>query len=171
VFYLPLAIACWLCFDRVVDRTRLPDLLVYGLFGAVLATVQDRLVLLYHLWEYVDFGPVDTHAKIALLISLSAAPIFAMRFAQGLSPDPAVPWLRIAKFTLVAMLPEVLGLVTGHIRYHLWWNVGWSVLAYTPIWLGIWGLYRWLTASDRSAVRPDPVATPSVSESAMIAGQ
>ncbi|HWI53378.1 MAG TPA: CBO0543 family protein [Symbiobacteriaceae bacterium] len=145
MFYLPMALATWLCVDCVIDRRQLPHLLVYGLFGAVLATVQDRLVLIYHLWEYADIGPVDSHAEIALLISLSAAPLFAMRFAQGLSPGDGFPWRRIAKFTLVAMLPEVVGLITGHIRYHNWWNVGWSVLAYLPIWAGIWGLYIWLT--------------------------
>lgn len=153
MFYLPLALATWFSFDHVIDRRQLPQLLVYGLFGAVLATIQDRLVLIYHLWEYADIGPVDTHAEIALLISVSAAPLFAMRFAQGIKPGAGCPWCRIAKFTLVSMLPEFLGLITGHIRYHNWWNVGWSILAYVPIWCGIWGLYIWLTSPATAQVQ------------------
>lgn len=145
MFYLPLALATWFCFSHIVDTKRVQELLVYGLFGSVLATVQDRLVLIYNLWEYTDIGPANTHAEIALLISVSAAPIFAMRFAQGLRSDGQIPWGRISRFTAVAMAPEIAGLVTGHIRYHNWWNVGWSVVAYGPIWYGIWVLHRWLS--------------------------
>ncbi|HYF91337.1 MAG TPA: hypothetical protein VD969_03720 [Symbiobacteriaceae bacterium] len=157
MFYLPLALAIWLCLDHIIDRRQLPGLLPYGLFGAALATLQDRLVLVYNLWEYADIGPADTHAEIALLISLSAAPLFAMRFAQGLQTGSELPWRRIAKFTTVSMLPELAGLVTGHIRYHQWWNVGWSVLAYVPIWVAIWWMNRWLDHPVREATRvPDP---------------
>jgi hypothetical protein len=139
---------------RVIDRVRLRQLLIYGLFAAVLATVQDRLVLVHKLWEYRDVGPVSSHAEIALLISLSAAPAFGMRFAQGLLPGARVPWRRIARYTGVAMLPELAGCFTGHIHYYNGWNLFWSVLAYIPIWLSFWGLHRRLTRPQvRSAVR------------------
>lgn len=145
MFYLPLALLTWLCFGWMIDRRRLPSLLVYGLFGAVLATVQDRLVMLYQLWEYRDIGPVAAHPQIALLISLSAAPIFGMRFAQGLPPRTAeVPWRRIFKYMLIAMVPELIALYSGHILYHNWWNVGFSFAAYIPIWISFWGLRQWL---------------------------
>ena len=147
MFYLPLAVLTWIVAPWVIERARLPGLLLYGLHGAVLATVQDRFVMFYHLWEYADVGPLDSHAEIALLISLSAAPLFAMRFVQGLSGSEGPPWRRMFKFTLVSMLPEVVGLLSDHIRYHNWWNVGWSVLAYAPIWLSLWALHRWMTRS------------------------
>lgn len=153
MFYLPLAVTTWLCLGRIINLAELPRLIVYGLFGSVLATIQDRLVLLYNLWEYTDVGPVDTHAKIALLISFSAAPVFAIRFAQGLSSSPGFPWRRVGKFTVVAMLPELIALVTGHIRYHNWWNVGWSIFAYVPIWGGIWAIHRWLAAPTRRSAQ------------------
>lgn len=144
MFYLPLAVITWLSVRWIIRREQWRGLLIYGLFGAVLATVQDRLVLLYRLWEYRDTGPVHSHAEVALLISLSAAPIFAMRFAQRLRPAMSVPWRRVFKFTAISMAPEIVGLYTGHIVYHQWWNVGWSVLAYMPIWTSIWALHRWL---------------------------
>jgi hypothetical protein len=151
VFYLPLALLTWLLAGRLIDRRRLPSLLVYGLFAAVLATIQDRLVLGYQLWEYHDTGPIGGHEEIALLISLSAAPIFAMRFAQKLTAGSPVPWPRVLRYTLVSMLPEVVGLQTGNIRYHQWWNIGWSVTAYLPIWTAIWLLHRWLTRPATSS--------------------
>lgn len=146
MFYLPLAMATWLLTRRIVDRNRLPELLIYGLFGAVLATAHDRMVLFYHLWEYRDMGPVGSHEKIALLISLSAAPAFAARFAQGLRAGSSFPVQRGIKFTAIAMLPELVGLQTGHIVYDQWWSVTWSVVAYLPIWLSIWALHRWISA-------------------------
>ncbi|MFZ5817352.1 MAG: CBO0543 family protein [Bacillota bacterium] len=145
MFYLPLAVLTWLVARWIVDRARLSALLVYGLFGAVLATLQDRLVILYQLWEYRDTGLADSHHEIALLISLSAAPVFAMRFAQGLRAAAPFPILRAVRYTAFSMLPEVVGLQTGHIAYHNGWNLIWSVVAYGPIWLSIWALHRWLS--------------------------
>lgn len=158
MFYLPLAVLTWIACRWFVDRRRLPEHLVYGLTGATLATVQDRLVLMYRLWEYRDVGPLDSHAEIALLISLSAAPIFALRFAQGLEPGAPLPWRRVLKFTAVSMLPEIVALYSGNIRYDHWWNAGWSVAAYIPIWTAIWALHRWMTAPLRAPV-PLPAET------------
>ncbi|MFZ5825107.1 MAG: CBO0543 family protein [Bacillota bacterium] len=151
MFYAPLAALTWILSGWIVDRKRLRELLTYGLFGAVLATAHDRLVILYQLWEYRDTGLADSHAEIALLISLSAAPVFAMRFAQGLSAGRSFPVLRAVKFTAIAMIPEVIGLQTGHIVYDHWWNASWSVIAYGPIWLSIWALHRWLSPAPAVA--------------------
>lgn len=156
MFYLPLALLTWFAARWIIDLRRLPHLYVYGLFGAVLATAHDRVVMFYKLWQYRDTGPIDSHPEIALLISLSAAPVGAMRFAQGLMVNAAFPWLRAVKFTGFSMLPEVIGLQTGHILYNHWWNVAWSIIAYVPIWLSIWGLHRWLSrppASDNFSKR------------------
>jgi hypothetical protein len=158
LFYLPLAVITWLCARWIIDRSKLPGLLLYGLFGAILATVQDRLVILHQLWEYRDRGPVGTHAQIALLISASAAPVFGMRFAQGLQPGAPIPWRRIARFTGISMLPEVVGYLTHNIAYHHGWNLFWSVLAYMPIWLSFWGLHRWMTGPAAAPAAPGPVA-------------
>lgn len=154
MFYLPLAVLTWLSFRWMIEPQRLPSLLVYGLFGSALATVQDRLVILYQLWEYRDIGPISSHAEIALLISLSAAPIFGMRFVQGLKVGAPIPWRRIIKFTAISMLPEVASLFTGNILYHNWWNIGWSVCAYAPIWLAFWGLHRRLSTPEPAPVKP-----------------
>lgn len=150
MFYVPLAVLTWILSLWIIDWKRLPELLTYGLFGAVLATAHDRLVLFYQLWQYQDSGLADSHAEIALLISLSAAPIFAMRFAQGLTPGRSFPLLRGIKFTTISMIPEVIGLQTGHIVYDYWWNVTWSVIAYFPIWYSIWRFHRWLSPSAAS---------------------
>lgn len=160
VFYVPLAVITWLSAGWLVDRRRLPQLFVYGLFGAVLATLQDRLMAFHQFWEYRDLGPIAGHAEVALLISLSAAPLFAMRFVQALPPGAPVPWLRVARFTGVAMLPEMVGLLSGHVRYHNGWNLLWSVLAYVPIWTALWGLHRWLTPPVQAARRPQRQTAP-----------
>lgn len=146
MFYLPLAIVTWLTMGWLIGSGQIRNLLIYGLFGSVLATVQDRLVIIYRLWEYGDRGLVGTHHAIALLISLSAAPVFSMRFARGLGMAAPFPWRRAVKYTAVAMLPEAVGLYTGNVHYHNWWNIGWSVVAYLPIWGSIWALHRWLNA-------------------------
>ncbi len=125
------------------------------------ATVQSRLVALYRLWEYRDVGWFDTHVQIALLISLSATPIFGMRFAQKLKLGAAVPWRRIARYTLISRLPEVVALYSGHIRYHNGCNVGWSVATYIPIWLTFWAFHRWMTTpASLSARAPDKETAP-----------
>lgn len=144
LFYLTLAVLTWLAAPLWLERRRLPGLLVYGLFAAVLAAVQDTLVVWYPLWEYLDTGPVREHLQISLLISLSAAPAFGIRFAQGLVPAAPVPWGRVCKYTVVAMTPELAGLALGRIVYHGWWNVAWSTVAYVPIWISFWALHRWL---------------------------
>lgn len=154
LFYLPLAVITWLSARWLVDLRQAGRLLVYGLLGATLATVQDRLVVFHRLWEYRDIGPVGGHAETALLISLSAAPLFAMRFAQGLIPGAPLPWKRMMRYTAIAMLPEVAGAAAGHIVYHNGWNLGWSVAAYVPIWSAIWALHRWLS-QPASVRQPD----------------
>lgn len=146
MFYLPLALVTWLSASWMVDRQRLWELLPYGLFGGVLATIQDRLVLVYRLWEYRDIGPVADHHEIALLISLSAAPLFGMRFVQGLRPGEGAPWRRIFRYSLIAMVPEVIAYLTGNIAYHNGWNLLWSGAAYPPIWLAFWAFHRWFAA-------------------------
>lgn len=147
MFYLPLAIITLAVAPVVLDIRRLADLAVYGLLASVLATIHDRWVLLYHLWEYRDTGLVDNHTEIAMLISLSAAPVFAMRFVQGMTPAGGVPWRRMVKFTAISMLPELVGLYSGHIVYHQWWTASYSVLAYFPIWLTLWAFSRWWNGS------------------------
>lgn len=144
MFYLPLAVICWLSMPWMIDLRELPRLLPYGLLGSVLATVHDRMVISYKLWEYRDNGWIDHHTEIALLISFSAAPIFGMRFAERLEHGAPFPWGRTLRYTLIAMIPEVVALLTGRIVYHGWWNVTWSIIAYYPIWAAFWGLHRWL---------------------------
>lgn len=144
MFYVPLALLTLAVVPLVLDRQRLSKLSVYGLLASVLATVHDRGVLVYRLWEYRDIGPVDGHAEIALIISLTAAPVFAIRFVQGLTPTNPVPWRRMAKFTAFCMLPELVGLYSGHMVYHQWWTAAHSVVAYFPIWLSLWAFHRWL---------------------------
>lgn len=160
MFYLPLAVITWLSAGWMIDLRRVGHLLVYGLLGATLATLQDRLVVFHQLWEYRDVGPVSGHTETALLISLSAAPLFAMRFAQGLVPGGPLPWRRVIRYTAVAMLPEVAGRLAGTIVYYNGWNLGWSVLAYLPIWSAIWALHRWLTppGGATAGAIPNPTA-------------
>jgi hypothetical protein len=131
----------------MLNLSQLPGLLLYGLAGAALASIQDRLMLIYPLWEYRDTGLIDSHLEISFLISMSAAPIFAMRFAQGLKPGGRLPWGRVTRYTVVSMLPELVAVRSGHIHYHNWWNIGWSCLAYLPIWTVIWLIHRWVTLS------------------------
>ena len=143
IFYLPQAAAAWLVAIWLIEWTRLRELLVYGLFASFLCAIQDQLGLMYHLWEYRDIGPINTHTEISILIGLSAAPLFGMYFVQGLKVGAPVPWFRMVVITGVALVPETIGLYTGHIVHGGWWNYGASVLAYVLIWLGFWGLHRW----------------------------
>lgn len=42
------------------------------------------------------------------------------------------------------MVPETIGLYTGHILHGNWWNYGCSVLAHLILWLSFYGLHTWL---------------------------
>lgn len=145
MFYLPQAAATWLMAIWFVEWKRLRELLVYGFYASFLCALQDQLGLMHGLWEYRDTGPLNTHTEISILIGLSAAPLFGMYFVQGLKIGENIPWLRIAAVTGVAMVPETIGLYTGHIRHGSWWNYGLSIAAHVLLWLSFWGLHRWLS--------------------------
>lgn len=144
MFYLPQAVLAWICALHYIDWRRTRELLVYGLWGSFLAFLQDTVGGWAGLWEYQD-GFLESHHLISLVIACSAAPLMGMFFAQGLKPGAPPPWPRIAGVTAVSLIPEVLGLYTGHILHHNWWSMYASTVAYIPVWLSFWALHRWLT--------------------------
>lgn len=145
MYYLALAVFVWALGFRFIDWSRIRDLVVYGLYAAFVTQVQDHLGMKLGLWEYRDTGIIADHRAISMVISLSAAPLFGMYFAQGLKPGAPVPWLRIAAITAVAMIPELVGQATGHFVSRGWWNPFVSVAAYVLLWWSFWRLHRFLT--------------------------
>ncbi len=145
MYYLTLAALTWLAAIWVIDWKRWRELLIYGLWGALVAQVENELGESLGLWEYRDVGPIRSHDAISLLIALSAAPLFAMAFAQALKPGRPFPWLRSAFTTALAMLPEIVALYTRNIVHRGWWSTPVSVIAYLPTWFTIWLLHRWMT--------------------------
>ncbi|HEY3364850.1 MAG TPA: CBO0543 family protein [Symbiobacteriaceae bacterium] len=143
MFYLLLAALVWLVSFRLIDWRRLRELLIYGFLGSLVSIVENELGLRFGLWEYRDTAPLNDHRLISLVICLSAAPLFAMAFAQALSTGARPPWLRIAVTTGVAMLPEIIGLYTGNLVYGIRWGLIVSTMAYLPTWLAVWGVHRW----------------------------
>lgn len=150
LFFLLQALAAWVAAIWLIDWKRMPELLVYGLWGAILSDVEDHIGFRLGLWEYRDTGPLGTHYDITILIiNTSAAFLVATYFAQGLRPRAPIPWLRIAGFTAFSLIPEVTAIQTGHMSSGHWWNSWVSVLAYIPTWVSIWWLHRWLTRQER----------------------
>lgn len=151
MYYLPLAAVTWFAAIWVIDWKRIRELLVYGLWGAMIAELENEIGGSLGLWQYRDVGPFRSHHAISLVIALSAAPLFAMAFAQDLKPGRPFPWLRGAFITAVAMMPEILALFTGNMTHRGWWSIPLSVFAYVPTWFSIWWIHRWLTRSIPSA--------------------
>lgn len=152
MFYLPQALLTWIVAIRIIQWRRTRELLIYGFYGAYLCAVQDKVGYIYQLWDYRDTGPLDSHVEISALIAVSAAPLFGIYFAQGLKPGGRPPWRRILIISTIAMVPETIGLYSGHIAYGPWWNWGLSVLAHLLIWFSFWALHRWLTSPSTTAV-------------------
>ena len=148
MFYLPLSILAWIAAIWLIQWTRIRALLIYGLMGSFLALFQDHVGEMFQLWLYNDTGPVNTHDQISLLISVSAAPLLAMYFAQGLSKAERTPWRRIMLATIVAMVPELAALYLGRISYASGWNLWVSVGAHGGLWYGFWRLYQWMSAAS-----------------------
>lgn len=146
MFFLPLAVVVWVASYWVIDWRRARTLLPYAVFGMLVALAEDQLGYSRGWWAYRDSGPFASHSAISALIAVSAAPLFAMAFAQKLRPGGGPPWLRVTVYTAVSMLPELWADKTGHIAYRSGWGVWWSVFAYLPTWLGVWALHRWITS-------------------------
>ncbi|MGE5674800.1 MAG: CBO0543 family protein [Mycobacterium leprae] len=145
MFYIPQAIAVWIVSIWLIDWRRLRELLIYGLWGIAVSSVEGHLGYGLGLFQYQDTGWLSGHYDVStLVINLSAVPLFAIYFAQGLRPRAPVPWLRIAAFTAVSLVPEIVALRLGHMVYGRRWNLLHSVIAYIPTWVSIWALHRWL---------------------------
>jgi len=144
MFFLPQAVAAWIVSIWAIEWRRLRDLLPYGLLGHAMCSTEDYLGGRIGWWEYRDTGPFPSHVDVSTIISLSAAPLLAMYFVQGLGPGERVPWARIAGVTAFSLIPEAVGLLTGHVRHGNGWNFGISVLVYFLNWLVFLALHRWL---------------------------
>ncbi len=154
MFYGLHAVAAWVVAIWAIDWRRIRQLFVFGLWGHLLCDLQDNLGAVFGLWEYRDSGLFNTHIRASFIVGLSAAPLMGIFFAQGLKPGRPFPWGRMLLVTALSLLPEATALLTDHIRYHFWWNIGWSALAYGPVWLSFWGLHRWLfRAADQALPR------------------
>jgi hypothetical protein len=144
VFYLTQAMAIWVVSIWTIQWQRLRKLFVFGVLGGYTALLQDRLGAMSGLWEYKDSRLLGNHGAISVVISLSAAPLFAIYFAQGLKAGEPLPWRRILLITATAMVPEIFAYYTGHLAYGKWWGFGPSVAAYFVLWTIFWAIHRWL---------------------------
>lgn len=145
MFFLPQALVGWIASVWLFDWKRFPQLFVYGLWGIVICHLEDQVGYRFGLWAYRDSGPFPTHHDIsAIVFTLSAPFLMSIYFTQGLRPRAPIPWGRIAAFTAVSMIPEVIAVRTGHMVHGRWWGWSASVLAYIPTWLSIWWLHRWI---------------------------
>jgi hypothetical protein len=144
MFYLLQAVFIWILAVRFIEWRRLRSLLPYGFLGSFICMFQDRIGERFQLWVYRDQGLIHTHGEISTLISVSAAPLVAMWFIQGLQPEEAWPWKRILAFTLLGMLPELVALPLEKLIYGHGWSIAASVAAYVGLWSFFWWLHRWM---------------------------
>jgi hypothetical protein len=151
MFFGSQAVMAWIAAIYLIEWHRFKELLIYGILGGYVALLQDQVGKMLGLWQYHDSGVLSRHHLISIVISLSAAPLFAIYFVQGINPDKhaPIPWVRILTITAVAMTPEVIGLYTGHVVYGGGWNIFFSIGAYLLLWLGFRALYRWLQEPRR----------------------
>jgi hypothetical protein len=150
MFYFIQAVIAWTASIVLIDWRRFRSLAPYGILGSYLALFQDRVGEHFHLWLYRDAGPLTLrNGHISMLISISAAPIVAILFVQGLHPQAPWPWRRVLAFTAIGMAPEVAAVRTGRILYGPGWSAGHSFVAYILLWTGFWAFYRWQERTPR----------------------
>jgi hypothetical protein len=90
----------------------------------------------YPLWEYIG-SPLMIH----LADDLAIYPVVTYLFIQWLPSSRSFKSLAGYWFiwTTIAVLIELIYVIAGHMRYHLWWNTWHS---YAADWLLYWLFYQ-----------------------------
>lgn len=127
---------CW----KLIDRRRLLELLVYGLFLGAIITLMDSLGLAFNLWDYPDrLLPITPRLFPVNLVGLPIVYMLVYQFIQ--------PW---GKFIMANLVVAALFAFVGEpifIWLNLYHPVLWHPLYSFPIYFALPLLARWITGS------------------------
>ncbi|BBB92323.1 MAG TPA: CBO0543 family protein [Methylomusa anaerophila] len=137
MFYIIWFILSWIVWLRFADRARWREMLPVVFFAKTLALATDLFVVHYPLWEYV--GPL---LFIHLADDLGIYPVVIYLFIQWLPDSHTIkPMLKYwLVWTTIAVIIELIYVISGHMRYHLWWNTWHS---YAADWFLYWLFYQY----------------------------
>jgi len=114
----------WIIF---ADKKRWRELFPVGLLAGLYGTTSDVITYYYPLWKYDgDLSPIPR-----LLNTWGMYIVVVYLFIQYLPPQRSFGRMLAYWFlwTSITVSIEKIHIITGHMTYHLWWNMYCSYLA------------------------------------------
>ena len=136
MFYVVWFFLVWIIWLLFADKSRWREILPVCIFAKCLSLATDVLMFYYPLWEYAGF-PFLIH----LADDFAIYPVVTYLFIQWLPNNRSVKnmlryWL---VWTTAALAIELIYVHFGYMRYHQWWNTGYS---YAADWLLYWLFFK-----------------------------
>jgi len=152
MFWYAVLVISWALWLPFADKTRWRELFPVSVLASLLAFFTD--LLMYHdkLWEY-DGGILTP----ILVNGFGIYIVITYLFIQWL-PRQKTFWPMAAYWFVwngVASLIEYIEIKTGHMAYHLWWNIGWSYVADTLLYYIFYQYHKAFQLERLSPKSPD----------------
>lgn len=136
-FWIGQFIFSWTMWLIFAQRGQWHKYLSVCIFASWLSLVVEAIMVYYTLWSY------SGHPLIGLLVNGFGVYIVTLYlFVQWLPTDhsfKALFWY-FFKWTLAAIIFELIHASLGHITYYKWWNIGYSYLA---DWFLFWLFFKY----------------------------
>lgn len=130
----------WMIWFIFADKKRWRELFPVGLLAGLLGTTSDMITYYYPLWKYDnDVSPIPR-----LINTWGIYIVVVYLFIQWLPAKRSFRRMFVYFFfwTSVAFSLEWFHIYTGHMTYHLWWNMRWSYLADWILFLTFYFYYK-----------------------------
>ncbi len=137
VFWIGQFIFSWTMWLIFAKKGQWHKYLSVCIFASWLSLVVEAIMVYYNLWSY------SGHPLVGLLVNGFGVYIVTLYlFTQWLPDDHSFKTLfwYFFKWTLAAIIFEMIHAWLGHITYHKWWNIGFSYLA---DWFLFWLFFKY----------------------------
>ncbi|MGZ4031925.1 MAG: CBO0543 family protein [Tumebacillaceae bacterium] len=141
MYFVILFVLSWTAFFCFADRSRFREFYGAIMFTAYLGLLTDVIMVHYQLWEYI--GLPHPLYVIPLSLDFGIYPVVCMIFLQWLPQNWGRIFRRSIYCSIAAILLEWLTIRTGHMKHHMWWNLGWSFLSDILIFMMISWVFRY----------------------------
>lgn len=138
IFWVIRFLVFWLFFLILADKRRWRELFSVSFFAIALGATTDNLMHHYQLWYY-DYEQTNLFADLS--DDWSVYIVVTYLFIQWL-PQKRTFFRMISYWfvwTAISIFIEWIHVVTGHMHYPNWWNLGWS---YASDWLLFYAFFR-----------------------------
>ena len=139
MFWILRFILFWAVWFVFADKKRWREILPVCILASFFGATTDNLVHHYYPWIY---DTMQTNIVADITDDWSVYPIVTYLFIQWLPRERSFRKMFSYWFiwTGVAIGIEEVHLITGHMSYPTWWNLGWSYLA---DWILFWLFYQY----------------------------